>query len=329
MAHKRTAPEAPARARLQTRLHMALAFVLLGVLVAAGAFLPARIAERLDGLLLEKVEVQALAPDEVAPSVTTSLIDRLKLLSASPFELATLPLKTGGHLNEQTAQDAFGRELEELRARGLYPPPNAPSSVKAQAGLYALTGQPDVNGIIWTIDFEVPYCSGRAYLDDESGKILSYTVKYDTPSVNLFTAQSGELWMDYLGLATDRLRLTEETGEPSENDTDYGLDEPAFSLGGSLVFEKTDALVGIVLEKRIRFLLETGGSPLEISCEQFGDGRAAVASLRVASSKKDAPSTVIQQKPPETDQPLAAPSKHDPSVVKPLEADTAVTGSVE
>jgi hypothetical protein len=284
--------------RIRSILQLALAFVLMGALIAAGAFLPARIAESLDGLFLRKIEVQALAPEDEMPPVATPLINRLKLLSVSQFELETLPLKTGGYLDEKTVLDVLDRELEELNARWLYPGPMSPKerakSVRAQASLYVLAGQPNISGIIWLIDFEDDYFSGRICLDDESGKILSYSIIYTYASArDLFTERSGERWAEYLGLNSDNLRLAEETDESSVNGLEHLHEAATVSLGDSFVIGKTDIYAGIVPEKRFRFLLEAGTSPLEIYCEQFNDERIMSFSLRIVSPGQAGTATAV------------------------------------
>ncbi|MDR1184120.1 MAG: hypothetical protein LBK67_04920, partial [Coriobacteriales bacterium] len=103
------------------RLRLILAFILLGAFIAAGAFLPARIANSLDDLLLKRAETPTPASDYEAPPTATPLINRLKLLSAPYSELMMLPLQTGGHLDREAIDEILDRELKDLRARGLYP----------------------------------------------------------------------------------------------------------------------------------------------------------------------------------------------------------------
>jgi hypothetical protein len=304
------------RMRIRSILQLILAFVLLGAVIAAGAFLPARIAESFDGLFLGKVKVQQLAPEDEMPPVTTSLVNRLKLLSRPYSELVWLALKTGGYLNETTVLDVLDRELDELCARGLYPRHaslnETKSDVYPMASLYVLAGQPNVNGIIWQIDFVNDAFSGRIHLDDESGKILSYSIKYDSVlPMDLFTEQSGERWVEYLGLNSDNLQLVDETGKPLAADQESALDKelntpvtPIYPDGvlGNSVLPGYDSIVdGANSGKRLRFTVETGSLPLEFYCEQFGNERAAVFSLRVISPRTETSSIILPEELPKTD----------------------------
>jgi hypothetical protein len=274
-------------------LQLALAFVLTGVFIAAGAFLPARIAEAFDSLFLRKIEVQTLAPEDEMLPVATPLINRLKLLSAPSSELETLPLKTGGYLDDKTVRDVLDRELEELRARSLYPEytslKETNTDIYAEAGLYVLAGQPNINGIIWRIEFANDAFACHLCLDDESGKILSYSIRYNHVSPrDFFTERSGERWMEYLGLESDKLRLLEETDGQSVDGVEPDSFAPSVSLSDTLVFGKTDVFTDPITVTipitRFRFLFEAGTSPLEMYCEQFNDDVGTLISLRIVSS---------------------------------------------
>jgi hypothetical protein len=286
-------PSSKNRMRIRSMLQLALAFALTGALIAGGAFLPARIAEAFDSLFLRKVEVQALAPESEVLSVATPLINRLKLLAAPHFELASLPLQTGGYLDEKTVWEALDRELEELSARGLYPSAASFAETKgvvhAEASLYVLAGQPNVNGIIWRIEFANDNFLGQVCLDDESGKILSYSIRYNYVwSKGFFTERSGERWMEYLGLESDKLRLLEETDGQSADGAKPDSFAPSVSLSDTLAFGKTDVFTDPITVTipitRFRFLFEAGTSPLGMYCEQFNDDVGTLISLRIVSS---------------------------------------------
>jgi hypothetical protein len=306
--HEGDVDQTPQKTRtpLRAKVQLTLAFILLGALIAAGAFLPARIANSFDSLLLDEIEVQALIPDDGLPSVTTPLIDRLKLLATPPSKLMVLPLQTGGHLDKETIGKILDRELDDLRARGLYPT-NEMAQVSlgahvpytAEVSLYLLSTQPDVNGIIWEISFSDELFSSRFYLDDESEKVLGYSVTYQGPAEDVFTEQSGERWMDYLGLTVGKLQVTKETGESATANGKHTLDAP--DVSGDSAASSDDAAVSpksavasdgavtietTILEKRFRFTLETKTSPLEFCYEQYRSGEMRSISLRIVSSKQ-------------------------------------------
>jgi hypothetical protein len=283
------------RKAARTKLRLALAFLLLGVLVAASTLLPARIANKLDSLLLSKVEVQALTPDTEAPPIATPLIDRLKLLAAPPHsELIYHRLQTGEYLDEKTALEALDRELEELRSRKLYPADEVvkgsarASTRSSEPSLYLLPARPDINGIIWEIRLVSEQFTSVFYLDDESGKVLSYSLKCYGPLEGVFTEQSGELWTTYLGIAADALEVVEEAGEPLHPREEGESNTPPVSL------EKPTSADNVVsatdFEKHFRFTLKTKTSALEFFCEQYtdyDDERATILSLRVVTLDRE------------------------------------------
>jgi hypothetical protein len=261
------------------RLQLVLAFVLLGALVAAGTFLPARIADSLDDLLLKRVEAPAPVSDYEAPPTATPLIDRLKLLSAPDFELMTLPLQTGGHLDREVIGEILNRELKDLRSRGLYPTTgmieeasDAYTHYTAEASLYILPAQPDINGIIWSIRLEDESSSCHFYLDDESEKLLGYSGSCEGAVEDLFSKQSGEHWVDYLGLSADSLRVTKggETAAAEELPPVPPLasESSIASPDGSIAPDDRVVDLTAIPEKSYTFRFETKASFLEFFCGQ-------------------------------------------------------------
>jgi hypothetical protein len=290
---------APIRARLQ----LALAFTLLGVLIVAGAFLPARIADSFDSLLLEKVETQTLVSDYEIPPIATPLIDRLKLFETSDSDLMILPLQTGGHLDKETIGKTLDRELEDLRIRGLYPTEemiegasSAQTWYTADANLYIRPARLDVNGIIWTIALEGESFAAKFTLDDESEKVLGYSITYKGPAEDMFTEQSGKRWMDYLGLSAGNLRVTEKADAaswaegnplpvtppvtppvtfpvtPSVSENSAAAIEDSAVTENSVAPKEADAEIDsadcTIPQKHLIFTLETKTSPLKFHCVQ-------------------------------------------------------------
>jgi hypothetical protein len=269
------------RTKMKARLQLIFAFALLGALVAAGALLPAQIAVRLDGLLLEKVEAQSLAPDESENegdegegelSAAVSLAERLGLFALSSPETLVIPVETGRNLSSETVREVLDRELEDLRARGLYPlsaPVASVSNIRtySTANFYVLPSQPNANGIIWVVRFEDKQFSAEFFLDDESEKVLGYGLSYEGASEDLFVEQTGVLWMEYLGLPTDGVQVRgQELAPPLESD------DSAQSL--------------VLVQKRFLFTQEINGTALEFTCGQSSDGTWNSFSLSVNSLSK-------------------------------------------
>jgi hypothetical protein len=286
---------------MRTRLQLVVAFCLLGALVVAGAFLPARIAAHLDGLLLDKVETQALAPDEgmlLAPA-TSSLIGRMKLFTLPHSEVLTTQLETGERLDRDTAWKALDRELDDLRARGLYlveaPPLDRESALSFSAGpkLWVAPARPDLSGIIWEIQYMTPELSGAFYLDDESEKIISYSVKYEGVTEKLFGEQSGERWLDYLEIDAEGLQVSQESSAvPLENagggSAGAGGAGGGSAGGGALEpLAPTAAPVDSVgsgtvgFWERFSFTLPAKLSPLRFYCGQHRDEASGVSVVEI------------------------------------------------
>jgi hypothetical protein len=267
---------------MRTRLHLLVAFLLLGGLVALGAFLPGRIAERFDVLLLDKVELQELAADEERLPVTTPLINRIKLLAMHSSEVLTTRLETGGRLNSDTVRSVFDRELDELRSRGLYPTSEILESssntalFSAWAVFCVVPTQPELNAVIWELRLVDTDLSASFYFDDESEKIISYEVNYKIPGEPLFSAQSGEEWLAYLGLPSDGLQITQEEINPPlylEDREGVTTEINPPEEGISSVEGKIDSAVisSSIFINRFKFAIVKGTSTLDFFCEQRGD----------------------------------------------------------
>jgi hypothetical protein len=264
--------------KMKARLQLIFAFALLGALVAAGALLPAQIAARLDGLLLEKVEAQPFAPDEnkdegeAEPPAAASLAERLGLFALSSPETLVIQVETGRNLSSETVLEALNRELDDLRARGLYPlsaPVASVSNIRAYstANFYVLPSQPDANGIIWVIRLEDKQFEAEFFLDDESEKVLGYGLSYEGASEDLFVEQTGTRWMEYLGLPADGVQVEGQNLVPP-----LESDDPAQPV--------------VLAQKRFLFTQEINGTALEFTCGQSSDGTRNSFSLNVNSLSK-------------------------------------------
>jgi hypothetical protein len=297
---------------MRARLYLIVAFLLSGGLIVLGAFLPGQIAERFDALLLDKVELQALAPGEEALSDTTPrpttapLINRLKLLTMSPSEVLTTWLENGGRLNNETIREALDREMDELRSRDLYPTSKVLESsssamlFSARADFCVAPSQPDLNAIIWQLQLSSEDFSATFYLDDESEKIISYSVRYMLSGEALFSARSGEDWLAYLGLPADGLQVTQEEDDFLKMEGGEEAKTEIVSPGEGVfsVDEKMDSAVGDsgTFMNRFRFTLAKGTSSLDFYCEQFGNKTESHFALELLLPK-DEPRTGTSNQP--------------------------------
>ncbi|MDR2587757.1 MAG: hypothetical protein LBC23_05815 [Coriobacteriales bacterium] len=277
--------------RMKARLQLVCAFALLGAFVAAGVFLPAQAAARLDSLLLEKVEAFPLASDEskgeegavgdavgdatgeAAPPEAAPLAEGLGLLALSSPETLVIQVETGRNLSSETVMEVLNREVDMLRARGLYPLSDTVATVSgarssAIANFYVRPSQPDANGIIWVIHLEDKQFSADFFLDDESEKVLVYWLSYEGAFEDLFAEQVGKQWLEYLGLSADGLEVKEDSFEP-----------PLESDASALPLVRTS--------RRFWFTQETNGAPLEFYCEQSTNGMRHSFSLSISSLSKE------------------------------------------
>jgi hypothetical protein len=272
---------------MRTRLQLLVACILLGILVAAGALLPARIAAHLDGLLLDKVEMQALAPDEgmMPASATNSLIGRLRLLTLPGSEVLTTRLETGERLNRDAVWKALGRELDDLRARNLYlkgsPPIDKENAIVfgAEPMFCVVPTKPNLSGIIWEVEYLAPELTATFYLDDESERIISYSVRYEGLIEELFTEQSGRQWLDYLGLDAENLQVSQEDITLSHEAVGDGI-----ILTPPTSVDTSDAPVGPnppEVWKRFAFTLPAKPSPLQFYCEQLRDKDSGISIVSI------------------------------------------------
>lgn len=145
--------------------------------------------------LLEKIE---LIQEFYGQSIVSLANKEFTLVEEATLG-APLPLITGNQFDGNTALTQGSQELAVLTSLGVLPEISLEGAAPtAQAQLYLPRQSPNASQIIWHLYWDSPQYSLRLLLDDESGKILAFSILWaekQPATVDAFHA-----FLQYLGL---------------------------------------------------------------------------------------------------------------------------------
>ena len=188
------------------------------LMIAAGTILPGEIAAGRDRMILGQVQSEDLDAAELSDYVNISMIDKLSLLSQTAG-MTFVPLLTGAAYDQDTVVDKFAVELERLHLLGLYPMPSSSEtgSTRSEVTLYIRNDAPAINTIVWKLTYRREGLNGVFYLDDQTGRILSFdfsSMEFDRWAYD--ESLTGR-WSAYLGVD---VRNAKEQGSASDANSD-------------------------------------------------------------------------------------------------------------
>jgi hypothetical protein len=183
------------------------------MLIAAGAVLPGELALGRDRAILGEVHVEPLDTAELSEYVNISMVDRVGLLGQRAGT-NLVPLKTGAVYSQDSVRRKLVEELEKLYEMRFYPLPVAGEfrGFNAVATLYIQNDGPARNMILWEIDMRTDNLSGQFHLDDQTGKILSFSVSGSGFSDCDYSGEMIDAWANYLGVDARQIRGQADTG---------------------------------------------------------------------------------------------------------------------
>ena len=191
--------------RKSTKYVLSAAAVLL--LIAIGTVLPGELAMGRDRLILGQIHSEPLDATELSDFVNISMADKASLLGQTTGT-SLVPLKTGAVYGPDTVRAKFLEELEKLHELRFYPRPVSADlqSFRPAATLYIQNDAPAINMIVWEIAMQMDALNGVFYMDDQTGKILSFqfsgTGFYDLA----YTDELAGGWASYLGADVRNIR---------------------------------------------------------------------------------------------------------------------------
>lgn len=169
-------------------------------LVVAGLFLPVQLAAGSDQKILGQVQSQPLDQAELSDYVNVSMVDKVSLLGQAKGT-SLVPLKTGSNYDQDTVKVKFFEELERLYELGFFPLPVTGEYKSFNPGvtLYIQNDAPSISMILWEINFRVEGLTATFFMDDQTGKILSFDMRAGTYNDCIYTQDMAEAWAVYLG----------------------------------------------------------------------------------------------------------------------------------
>ena len=197
------------------------------LMIVAGAILPGEMAAGRDRLILGQVYSEPLDAAELSDYVNISMVDKVSLLGQAAG-VSLLPLKTGAVYDPDSIRARFTGELEKLFMLGICPLDEeaGPGGVSAAATLYILNDAPAISAIVWKVDTRADTVRGEYYMDDQTGKILSFSLSGSGFGEWVYEEGTVSAWAAYLGADVRNIRRIgqgetgAEAGYPAQDSED-------------------------------------------------------------------------------------------------------------
>ena len=168
-------------------------------MVALSIGLPSGIFAFQDKNIINKVNLVPQEVTQVNNQQRLSVLKKIELYEKSSFN--SLAIDEGKYFNKQSVKKAASQELKILKELGVFP--DIGDEIYIQdciAKLYVSTEHPSESFIIWTMVFYNQKGTGTISLDDETGKILMFSInKVNGIPLYELSLKSAKAWGNYLG----------------------------------------------------------------------------------------------------------------------------------
>jgi hypothetical protein len=194
------------------------------LLIAAGTLLPEVMAVGRDKVILGQVLSAPLDAAETSDYVNISMVDKASLMGQMAGTATYLRLATGAGYDQDSVRAKFHEELGKLYEMGFYPIPvrDAWRSFSSGATLYIQNDAPAISMIVWEIGVRTENLDGTFHIDDQTGKILSFSLSGKGYGAMDCTEEMVRAWAAYLGADVRNIKkdLSSEQ-EGSEQEAAY------------------------------------------------------------------------------------------------------------
>lgn len=177
------------------------------LLIVAGTILPGELAAGRDRMILGQVYSEPLDTAELSDYINVSMVDKVSLLEQAAG--ATLVrLNTGAVYDQDTVRAQFMGELGKLHALRFYPleAERGVSAFRSAVALYIQNDAPAINMIVWEIHMRADSLSGVFYMDDQTGRILSFTFSGNGFGEQIYDESMVKEWAAYLGVGARNIK---------------------------------------------------------------------------------------------------------------------------
>ncbi|MCL2166832.1 MAG: hypothetical protein FWH49_06035 [Clostridiales bacterium] len=236
-------------------MKISIGCAVLILLITAGTVLPGGIAAGRDRMILGQIQSEALDAAELSDYVNISMIDKLSLLSQTTG-MTFVPLLTGSAYDQDTVQDRFAIELERLHQLGLYPMPSSSEtgSIRSEVTLYIQNDAPAINTIVWKLTYRREGLSGIFYLDDQTGRILSFDFSSRDFDSWVYDESLTGRWSAYLGVDVRNAKEL-ETAADENGDRREALYSFELFSGSRVVGSQLSSIIQRAADKENRWSL--------------------------------------------------------------------------
>ncbi len=202
------------------------------LLVVAGLFLPVQLAAGSDQKILGQVKSQPLDQAELSDYVNVSMVDKVSLLGQAKGT-SLVPLKTGSNYDQDTVKVKFFEELGKLYELKFFPLPVTGEYKSFNPGvtLYIQNDAPAISMILWEISFRAEGITATFFMDDQTGKILSFDMRAAAYGDCVYTQEMAAVWAAYLGTEVKNIGKTEEALKTETVKTETAAGQEAAKAG--------------------------------------------------------------------------------------------------
>jgi hypothetical protein len=174
----------------------------VALFIIGGTILPGVLAAGRDKIILGQVQSVPLDAAELSDYVNISMVDKADLMGQASGTATYVPLVTGAGYGRDSIRTKFHEELDKLHDMRFYPIPADDEwrSFRSGVTLYILNDAPAISMIVWEISVRADNLSGTFYMDDQTGKIMSFSFSGDGYDTLAYTEDMVRSWGAYLGV---------------------------------------------------------------------------------------------------------------------------------
>jgi hypothetical protein len=185
--------------------YITVALITAGITLIS-LFLPSELSKWQDRQSFGSIHLEKAEDIKVERNQQMSILEKLSLFINPENTSNQISIRQGKYLKEEDIPQVCEREINRLEELGVIKNMNIDmkSTISQfQLTFYLSTDDPTKSMIVWSVD----YIYGKSFvnlnLDDETGKILSFTVKTEEQMVNTDTDEFMEGLGEYYGISVD------------------------------------------------------------------------------------------------------------------------------
>jgi len=144
-------------------------------------FFPSELSKWKDKQAIGSVSLEKIEETKIEHSQQMTMLEKLRLFNDKHDTLDTISINQGKYLKEEDLWEVSKREVGSFQEMGLLKNvfiDSGADSMETTLNFYISTEEPTKSMIVWTVIITNQKGALAINLDDETGKILSFTLKY-------------------------------------------------------------------------------------------------------------------------------------------------------